>query len=113
MSCSESCAHVYTVDVIVLQIVEAGEIQERSEKVAGVLQAEMFHFQRERVIDFRQMMKEMLQEQITFYRDVSTSVFHLRFFFPESLTFLLALLLVRYLTLCLSPLFPYLRSLVN
>ena len=50
---------------------EAGEIQERSEKVAGVLQAEMIHFQRERVIDFRQMMREMLQEQISFYKEVS------------------------------------------
>ena len=55
----------------VLQMTEAGEIQGRSEKVAGMLQAEMFHFQRERVIDFRQMMREMLQEQITFYKDVS------------------------------------------
>lgn len=40
--------------------------------VAGVLLAEMFHFQRERVIDFRQMMREMLQEQIKFYREVSS-----------------------------------------
>ena len=51
---------------------EAGELQERSEKVAGVMLAEMFHFQRERVIDFRQMMREMLQEQISFYTEVSS-----------------------------------------
>ena len=50
---------------------EAGEIQGRSEKVAAVLQSEMYHFHRERVIDFRQMMREMLQEQISFYKEVS------------------------------------------
>lgn len=33
--------------------------------------AEMYHFQHERVVDFREMMKLFLAEQIKFYQEVS------------------------------------------
>lgn len=50
---------------------EASDITARSEKVSSVVLAEIYHFQRERVVDFREMMKNMLQEQIGFYKEVS------------------------------------------
>lgn len=36
--------------------------------------AEIYHFQHERVVDFREMMKLFLAEQIKFYEEVSNSV---------------------------------------
>ena len=33
--------------------------------------AEIYHFQHERVVDFREMMKLFLAEQIKFYKEVS------------------------------------------
>ncbi len=36
----------------------------------STLAAEMFHFQRERVVDYKEMMKRFLNEQITFYQEV-------------------------------------------
>ena len=32
--------------------------------------AEIYHFQHERVIDFREMMKNFLDEQLNFYKEV-------------------------------------------
>ena len=50
---------------------EASEITARSERVSAVVLAEIYHFQHERVVDFRQMMKDMLVQQIGFYKEVS------------------------------------------
>ena len=49
---------------------EASDIKNRAEKVSNVVMAEVYHFQHERVIDFRQMMKDMLIQQIGFYKEV-------------------------------------------
>lgn len=49
---------------------EASEITSRAEKVSSIVLAEIYHFQRERVVDFRKMMKDMLKEQIDFYTQV-------------------------------------------
>ena len=49
---------------------EANEITARSEKVSAVMLAEIYHFHHERVVDFRKMMKEMLEQQIGFYKEV-------------------------------------------
>ena len=54
-----------------LQFMEASDITSRAEKVSAVVLAEMYHFHRERVVDFRDMMKFFLQEQIDFYQRVS------------------------------------------
>ena len=49
---------------------EASEITARSEKVSSIVLSEIYHFQHERVVDFREMMKFMLQQQISFYTEV-------------------------------------------
>lgn len=36
----------------------------------STLLAEIYHFQHERVIDFREMMKQFLNEQLNFYKEV-------------------------------------------
>lgn len=36
--------------------------------------AEIYHFQHERVIDFREMMKQFLMEQLNFYNEVHMHV---------------------------------------
>ncbi len=58
---------------------EASDIKNRAEKVSNVVMAEIYHFQHERVIDFRQMMKDMLTQQIGFYKEVSTHVYCINF----------------------------------
>lgn len=50
---------------------EASDITGRAEKVSVVVLAEMYHFHHERVVDFRDMMKFLLHEQIDFYKRVS------------------------------------------
>ena len=49
---------------------EASEIHSRCEVVSAVCQAEIYHFQHERVVDFRMMMKGMLDAQILFYKEI-------------------------------------------
>ena len=55
---------------------EASDITARSERVSSVVLAEIYHFQRERVIDFRDMMKALLQQQINFYKEVVCSLLY-------------------------------------
>ena len=50
---------------------EASDITARSEKVSSIVLAEIYHFQRERVVDFREMMKALLRQQINFYKEVT------------------------------------------
>lgn len=57
---------------------EASEITARSEKVSSIVLSEIYHFQHERVVDFREMMKFMLQQQINFYTEVCTLHFSIR-----------------------------------
>ena len=52
---------------------EASDITSRAEKVSTVVLAEMYHFHHERVVDFRDMMKFFLQEQIDFYKRVCSA----------------------------------------
>jgi sorting nexin-9/18/33 len=54
-----------------IDFMEASEMNARAEKVSTVVMAEINHFQRERVKDFRSIMKFMLEEQIKFYTNVS------------------------------------------
>lgn len=49
---------------------EASDITKRAENVSAVVLAEVYHFQHERVADFREMMKFMLLQQIEFYKEV-------------------------------------------
>ncbi|KAL5499447.1 hypothetical protein EMCRGX_G010863 [Ephydatia muelleri] len=49
---------------------EASEIHSRCEVVSAVCQAEIYHFQHERIVDFRMMMKGMLDAQIAFYKEI-------------------------------------------
>ena len=49
---------------------EASDITKRAENVSAVVLAEVYHFQHERVADFREMMKFMLLQQIDFYKEV-------------------------------------------
>ncbi|XP_003382576.1 PREDICTED: sorting nexin-33-like [Amphimedon queenslandica] len=54
-----------------IDFMEASDITARSEKVSSIVLAEVYHFQRERVVDFREMMKAMLQAQINFYKEIT------------------------------------------
>lgn len=54
-----------------IDFMEASDITSRAEKVSVVVMAEMYHFHRERVVDFRDMMKFFLQEQIDFYKRIT------------------------------------------
>ena len=60
--------------ILFFQFMEASDITSRAEKVSVVVMAEMYHFHRERVVDFRDMMKFFLQEQIDFYKRVSVAL---------------------------------------
>ena len=55
---------------------EASEITARSEKVSAVVMAEIYHFKQEAVVDFREMMKLMLHQQIQFYKEVCGVIIH-------------------------------------
>lgn len=53
---------------------DASDITTRSEIISAALMAEIYHFQHERVVDFRDMMKFFLTEQIRFYQEIVTKL---------------------------------------
>ncbi|XP_064384617.1 sorting nexin-33-like [Halichondria panicea] len=53
-----------------IDITDASDISGRAETIAASILAEVHHFQHERIVDFRDMMKAFLNEQITFYSEV-------------------------------------------
>ena len=55
---------------------EASDITSRAEKVSSIVLAEIYRFHRDRVVDFREMMKFMLHEQIKFYTEVGNFHIH-------------------------------------
>lgn len=61
-----------------LQGAEAAAIALRGDVVSYALLAEINHFQRERVIDFKRYMQNYLKEQISFYQKVIFSIFYYR-----------------------------------
>ena len=56
---------------------EVMNVQHRVDTVSYGTLAEMNHFQRERVQDFKLMMQLYLRSQIQFYQDVSISIYDL------------------------------------
>ena len=58
----------------VSQMVDADQVTTRSDTISNVVLAEIYHFQHERVVDFRDMMKTMLGAKIQFYKEVCTSL---------------------------------------
>lgn len=53
-----------------IDITDAADIVARSETISAAVLAEIYHFQHERVVDFREMMKLFLAEQIKFYEEI-------------------------------------------
>ncbi|XP_039266654.1 sorting nexin-33-like [Styela clava] len=45
-------------------------VEERTQRITGCMQAEVTHFHKERVRDFKHMMTDMLQSQIDFYEGI-------------------------------------------
>lgn len=53
-----------------IDLTEAASITARSESISAAVTSEIYHFQHERVIDFREMMKHFLDEQLNFYKEI-------------------------------------------
>lgn len=53
-----------------IDMTDATDITSRSEVISAAVIAEIYHFQHERVVDFRAMMRDMLSEQIKFYQQI-------------------------------------------
>ena len=52
-------------------MVDADQVMTRSDTVSNVVLAEIYHYQHERVVDFRDLFKSLLSAKIQFYKEVS------------------------------------------
>lgn len=52
------------------QMVDADQVTTRSDTVSNVVLAEIYHYQHERVVDFRDLFKSLIQAKIQFYKEV-------------------------------------------
>jgi sorting nexin-9/18/33 len=53
-----------------IDIVDADQVTTRSDTVSNVVLAEIYHFQHERVVDFRDLFKSLLGAKIQFYKEI-------------------------------------------
>ena len=53
-------------------MVDADDVTTRSDTISNVVLAEVYHFQHERVVDFRDMMRTLIGGKIQFYKEVSS-----------------------------------------
>ena len=53
-----------------VQMVDAEDVATRSDIVSNVVLAEIYHYQHERVVDFRDMMRCLISAKIKFYKEV-------------------------------------------
>ena len=51
-------------------MVDADQVTTRSDTVSNVVLAEIYHYQHERVVDFRDLFKSLLGVKIQFYKEV-------------------------------------------
>ena len=51
-------------------MVDADQVTTRSDTVSNVVLAEIYHYQHERVVDFRDLFKSLLGAKIQFYKEV-------------------------------------------
>lgn len=58
-------------------MVDADQVTTRSDTVSNVVLAEIYHFQHERVVDFRDMMKCLIAAKMQFYKEVSQPSMHI------------------------------------
>ena len=60
-------------------MVDADQVTTRSDTVSNVVLAEIYHYQHERVVDFRDLFKSLISAKIQFYKEVRTHLCELAY----------------------------------